>query len=224
MNRRHFCRFFAGLSMISGVCRSQLGDLRDQVQKLGEEFVILGLGLSITDVRGKFKGRLCLPDGCWSAPVIAPDAGCIAWIAARNINPIRNDGPSRIFVWNEGGEPKELVYPTLTLTDIAISGDAERIAVLAQQRLGHNPQMLVFDSRSNRVVADLSRFSGLAGTAIERLQLSLDASLLAIGSRDTVALVHLASGQNVLHASGRFPAISPNGDRLAYVKQRSLDR
>jgi hypothetical protein len=57
---------------------------------------------------------------------------------------------------------------------------------------------------------------------LEDISLSGSGSLVALGTPERIQVLEIASGKTLFTSSGRFPRLSPDGKRLAFVNEEKL--
>jgi hypothetical protein len=57
---------------------------------------------------------------------------------------------------------------------------------------------------------------------LERVSVSGDGSLAALGSREKIQVIDVPGGNEVMMVTGRFPKLAPDGKRLAYISDERL--
>ena len=118
-------------------------------------------------------------------------------------------------VWVEGRIPAG---------NLGISSGAE--VIVAPALKGNHRELLAIDRRSSVVVHDLTRFVTQfeLGNGLEVISVSGPGTLTALGSRvsEQMQVLEIPSGKSVYACRGRFPRLSPDGKRLAFVDNDKL--
>jgi hypothetical protein len=87
-------------------------------------------------------------------------------------------------------------------------------------------ELLVIDRHLGKVVYDLTKFVAQEelGKRLETLNVSGTGTLLALGQRgpEQIRVIEIPSGKTVYETPGRFPHLSPDGKRLAFVNQETI--
>ena len=63
---------------------------------------------------------------------------------------------------------------------------------------------------------------GLLSDGVERMSISGNGSVLAVGYRSFVSVIDVLTRGFVLRSAGRFPSLSPDGETLAFVSGRAV--
>lgn len=169
------------------------------------------------------KGRQDPDHYVRSAPTISPDGTAIAWWAY----PIPYGGEKVPFLkvqsLKEGIEPVWL-EGRIPAGNLGISSGAE--VIVAPALKGNHRELLAIDRRSGVVVHDLTRFVTQfeLGSGLEVISVSGPGTLTALGSRvsEQMQVLEIPSGKSVYTGPGRFPRLSPDGKRIAFVDNDKL--
>jgi hypothetical protein len=81
-------------------------------------------------------------------------------------------------------------------------------------------RLLILNAATSTVEQDLTNaIAGFTLREIERLSVCSDAARVVAGSRTSFLLVEVPTQKVIFKSQGRFPALSPDGRRLAYVDE-----
>jgi Tol biopolymer transport system component len=149
---------------------------------------------------------------------VSPDGRKVAWIPRTVIGHSLNVQDSGLLVRSDSGESFIVQNDAVPKGALAISSDLKR-AVLTTLREGGSTQVLVLDVETSKVEHDFTKLIRPSYQEIERLNVSSDGSRLALGARDAFFVVDVRSERILFGASGRFPSLSPDGRKLAFVDQ-----
>jgi WD40-like Beta Propeller Repeat len=157
------------------------------------------------------------------APAIAPDATAIAWW----LQPFPERGGAgtpfiTVELPNEGSRPVWLNGYFAT-GEFGISSRAELIVVKAHPIGQRRLKLLSLNLRNGVTVQDLTPFvTEFELPTLEQISVSGPGTLVALGSREKIQVLEIPSGSTVLSERGRFPRLSPDGTRLAFVSEERL--
>lgn len=173
-------------------------------------------------------------------PAISPDGNTIAWSDTTALNQLLKLSPDTgekcpfltVQSLKEGKQPVwvEGRFPTKGL---GISADGKVTVVVA---FPNNPnassrlELLAIDRRSGVVVHDLTPFitqfvlgsNERLGNDLEEISVSGPGTLVALGTPQKMQVLEIPSGRTVYVGQGRFPRLSPDGKRLAFVNDDKL--
>jgi len=157
------------------------------------------------------------------APAIAPDASALAWW----LQPFpQRGGAGTPFLMverlNEGSHPV-WVNGYFATGEFGISSRAEVIVVKAHPSGQRRLKLLSLNLRNGVTVQDLTPFvTEFELPIVEQISVSGPGTLVALGSRERIQVLDIASGKRVISCRGRFPRLSPDGARLAFVSENRL--
>lgn len=150
------------------------------------------------------------PDGkalCWGKEDPRETSPFLTVSSIRSgVKPIRLEG------WWVGG------YVISSGPDVIVA-----VAHLGADR-GRTAKLLAFDLRSGLAVQDLTSMMPLGGPS----SISGSGALVGFGTEDQFEVREIPSGDTVFKGRGSYPRLSPDGDRLAFIRDdrlfiRSLD-
>lgn len=186
------------------------------------------LGLTVVSTRDPDSWIVKLqkiPDNCLgSGPSISPDGTATAWWILA-VPPYQGEkipfltleslNRGRQPVWVEGRRPGG---------SFGLSSRAEVIVAIALKE--DDRELLAIDRHSGFVVHDLTRFVTQfeLGNGVEVISVSGPGTLAALGLRypEQMQVLEIPSGRTVYAGSGRFPRLSPDEKRLAFVDNDKL--
>jgi len=175
--------------------------------------------MSVALRRGEHLGRLLLTD---SSDDIAVSllADAVAWIPGSSLFSIAfPKNPTVMFRLLDGVDRR--LDLGVHAVAVAISSNAKVFAIGVTGGLS-GPKLLVVREgyRGGEDITPL--LPEFRMDSIERLSISVDGACLVVGSRNSFAVVDLIQRRVLLRSRGRFPALSPDGERLAFVKDGTL--
>lgn len=189
------------------------------------------LGMTITQPGALYRGpRPTQPssDIYVGGPVaISPDGNAVAWWLRRFPYPSASERSPFVTIErvNEGRQPV-FVEGKVAVGELGISAGA---AVIVAFALPLNLvstskwELLVIDRRSG-AVHDLTRMVSAfeVGNNVEDVNVSGPGSLAALGTREQIQVLQIPGGETAYAGPGRFPRLSPDGKRLAFVNKDKL--
>jgi hypothetical protein len=161
-------------------------------------------------------------------PAISPDGTALAWWSVPL--PDRDEKSPLLMVesFKEGRQPVPL-EGRIVFHSLGISSGAEVIVATARQLNGMqiSPwELLLIDRRSAAAVRDLTQFvtQFKIGNNVEDISVSGPGTIVAISSREPeqIQVLEIPSGKTVNVCDGRFPRLSLDGKRLAFIHKDSL--
>jgi hypothetical protein len=169
-------------------------------------------------VNGGTVGKLISPVPSDEDPAVSPDGGSVAWIPSAEDKQFAADGRSSILIL-EGGAIRTVRYRGRFARLAAISSSARRVA-LVTMREPYQYRLVLLEPDSTqpeRNLTDLlTKFSALE---VERLGLCALGRRLVVGTRNSVVAIDLDRAEVVFESAGRFPALSPDGERLSFADE-----
>lgn len=156
-------------------------------------------------------------------PAISPDGVALAWSSY----PIPYLGEKIPFLTVES--LKEGIQTVWVEGRIAassgVSSGADVIVSIAPAPLQSGQwELLAIDRHAGIVVHDLTRFLTQfeLGNNVESISVSGPGTLAALGAREQMQVLEIPNGKTVYSGAGRFPRLSPDGKRLAFVDSDKL--
>jgi hypothetical protein len=221
VTRRQFVNY-AGLSTVGSMsCRAERTHMEKELHEWEErnDVAVLNISLTALKINGDRIGSLVLPNCCTAEPSVAPDGACVAWIpSTQSLRPSSSED-SIVRVIDVVRPARTMRYSGHLARVLTISTDATKAAVLALSNGRGSGSVLVFGADGE---ADFTRLlSGMDPAEIERLRLSGDGELLAVGSRTSAVVIDLKAGKTIFQSRGRFPTLSPDGKSLAYIDEQA---
>lgn len=219
MTRRDILKFPAAFNAIGqGGCHadSNFGMRRLREYEEKRDLAVLARDLEVYTGPGGVTGRLALSDyvGLMS---VSPDARSVAWVRLNALSQPPGHEPPVVLIRSDTGAFRTVRCPFALGAALAISSDTRR-AVVSTFASSVSGRLLVLNTESSEVERDLtSPIDGFSIKEIERLSISNDGARLAVGSRSTFLLIEVPAQTVILRSTGRFPTLSPGGQRLAYV-------
>jgi hypothetical protein len=157
---------------------------------------------------------------------ISPDGGAVAW--CWRPFPYQNEKIPFVTMKSlKEGEQVVWVEGRIAAGSIGISSSADVVVAIS---VPLNPlpdsrrELLAIDRRSGGVVHNLTRFvrEFLLGDNSEDISVSGEGNLVALSTRDYIQVLDIPSGKTLFTGAGRFPRLSPDGKRLAFVSKEKL--
>jgi len=187
------------------------------------------LGVTITwhrDLVERVRQEQKIPEGySLSVSSISPDGTAYAWSSYPNVGP-RERFPFLMVKSLKEGISTVRVEGRIAIAS-SVSTEAEVIVALASpidpaQMLKW--ELLAIDRRSGNKVYDMTRFVTKFGlrNSITDIRVSGPGTLVALGTDDEMQVLEIPGGRTVYAGPGNCPRISPDGKRLAFVKDNSI--
>lgn len=152
----------------------------------------------------------------------APDGSAIAWWE-RPYPKQDQKGVPFLFVVKPGARKQPVWLAGRAAGKVGISSNAEVVVVIARSFEGDRDRLLALDLRSGVSVRDLTAsVTTLSLAEVEDISVDGAGTLAAIGTRGEMQVVDIASGKPLFSEKGRFPRLSPDGSRLAFVDGEEL--
>lgn len=156
---------------------------------------------------------------------ISPEGTAYAWSSYPNSGP-REKFPFLMVKTLKEGVREVRVEGRIAVAS-SVSSEAEVIVALAlpidaSQR--RKWELLAIDRRSNNKIYDMTGFVtefGL-GNNITDIRVSGPGTLVALGARDRMQVLEIPSGRTVYAGPGSSPRLSPDGKRLAFVRDQAV--
>lgn len=194
------------------------------------------LGVTITtgfDLASSVRRVQQIPDNYGSFGLaISPDGITIAWSSY----PVPYHGEKIPFLTvkslNEAKQPV-WVEGRVVVGHLGLSSRAEVIVAIGHPLdppQNRRLELLVIDRRSGVVVHDLTPFvtkfevttDVTSGNNVEYISVSGPGTLVALGTPKQMQVLEIPSGKSVYAGPGRFPRLSPDGKRLAFVNKEMI--
>jgi WD40-like Beta Propeller Repeat len=187
-----------------------------------DDLVVLGLGNKAVTWDGTYAGSIAFGGVCCRAGVsVAADAHCVAWIpwVVAGERPTREQATLAVKTVPAKATPVNLKLKLSAQDNVtlAISPAARTVAVFAAKRLE------IFDSESGESKESLTDLVlPIGGSQPERMQLSADGRRLIVGYQHAVTVIDVLDKEILFRDEGRFPSISPDGQRAVYCRDGSM--
>ena len=166
------------------------------------------------------------PDCTLVGPSISPDGTVLVW-SLYSSSP-RIEETSFVLMSSRDGIQRVQLKGKIAIGS-GISTGAEIIAALCMPvgpLSGQRREFLVIDRRAGLVVHDLTQAvtQQELGNNLESLSVSGTGTLVALGTREPeeMRVLEIPSGKTVSSGPGRFPRISPDGTRMAFVHHEMI--
>jgi hypothetical protein len=165
-------------------------------------------------------------------PGISPDGTAIAWWWEPY--PYRGEKiPFLTLKSLKEGEQPVWVEGRVAGGSIGLSSEGAVIVAIGRSLdplQSRRRELLAIDRRSGVVVHDLTAFvrqfnvgnSVESGNNVEVISVSGPGTLVALGTPRQMQVLEIGSGKTVYAGPGRFPRLSPDGERLAFVDSDGL--
>jgi hypothetical protein len=203
-----------------------LTKVKDMAERLGLAMIgawpTLGLDGHLVPeaftVNGTSVGRLLLPEHPYGFSV-SLDGGWVAWVPFGSVS-LTAPEPLVRFTDNPGSV-KDVRFKGLCGNQVAISSKAERIALIAVVDAAGSRRLVVLNPATAEAQYDLTDLVDRVDLAqTHRFQISADGDRLAVASRQSFAVIDVASHKVLLTGDERFPSLSHRGDALAFLNKR----
>lgn len=160
---------------------------------------------------------------------ISPDGTAIAWSAYPNADFGKNIPFLTVKSLKEGIQPV-WVEGRVAAGSPALSSGGQVIVTIALPLQSRRLELLAIDRRSGVVVHDLTRFvtqfevttDVISGNHVEDISVSGPGTLVGLGTREQIQVLEIPSGKTVYVGPGRFPRLSPDEKRLAFVNKEKI--
>jgi hypothetical protein len=221
ITRRKFTYLTAMATSAMLSCAQEHSDLLEQVEEMEteEDLAIIEGGTSMFRADGTRLGRLAPEGGSRFSPVVSPDAEFIAWYP-----PLAGYPPlsyqQQILTSDARGNGKTVTVDGVGGVMGISAGGQKIIAILAK---AGNFRLVDIDTASGEE-RDLSGLvSRLNLRNVQRLRQSSDGNRLVISSEDSFYLADISSMNILSYRQGRYPCISPDGSKVAFVNNHALN-
>jgi hypothetical protein len=171
----------------------------------------------------RWRGAQDHNGGLTVRPAISPDGLAMCW----GDETILERGPESPFltVQSVGGGTRPIqMEGQVSNGVIGISSGAE-IIVASALSIRHRGQrhLLALDLRSGLSTYDLTPFvTEFEVPDLEIISVSSSGATAALASRKQMQVIEIPSGKTVFTGPGRFPRLSPDGTRLAFIRKERL--
>lgn len=185
------------------------------------------LGLTITTPDALFRSvrQTQVPDNYFLLPpAISPDGNALAWWMVTFSDPDEKIPFLTLESLKEGRQPVR-VEGRVPVGMVSISSGAEVIVAMARPLQSRRAELLAIDRRSGLVVHDLTPFlTQFELGNVRDMNVSGPGNLVALSSREPelIQVLEIPSGKTVYAGPGRFPRLSPDGKRLAFVDKDKI--
>lgn len=183
-------------------------------------------GLKLVNPGGLRRGPLSdlqHPEGhIVGVHAVAPDGATIIYKWPAHIH--QPPGIPFLVVENveERAHPIVLEGQSASLAGISAGAKIVVVKAVSLVKVGRK-SLLALDLHSGMVVHDLTRYvTEFELPDLESISVSGQGTLTALGSRERIQVIQIPSGNSIYAGSGRFPKLSPDGKRLAYVERERL--
>jgi hypothetical protein len=194
-----------------------------------QSLAIVGARLSTTvsnvpeglTVAGEDVGPLAMVDHPY--PLSFSSDGCwVAWLPL-NHEPWRAPTEFQVFYADSPRTVRGVRFKGSRGAHAAISSNARHLALVSILDSAPYRALHVVNPATAEVEVELSdAISRFAPSTIERLRISGDGGLLAVGFPEIFIVVDVPSRKIVLEGRGRYPSLSPNGNVVAFVHNGEL--
>ncbi|MEQ1949651.1 MAG: hypothetical protein ABL995_20840 [Bryobacteraceae bacterium] len=223
MLRRPFLKLLPYAAVFAGCTKAVKADVMEQLREMAKsrDLVLLTSRMDAFNLDMTSAGPLELWENSDSIQIplaISPDGGTVVWFPLSSL-PAPPTFRSRpiVAMWN-GEQKTYLQYHGTYAQTLCVSSLGDRVFLLVRSTDIPNMRLVQISAHKGESVVDLSGFSPeLDLSKAENLSTSGDGQRVAIGFRDYVVAKDLASGQALVQRPGRFPKLSPDGRRIAFV-------
>jgi hypothetical protein len=189
------------------------------------------LGLTITtrfEMGRSIRRTQQIPNGyTLLGPSISPDGTALAWSSYR-VPALEEEIPFLTVTTLADGTQPVRVEGRVAVGS-GLSSRAEVIVAIGiplDVREGRRRELLTIDRRDGGAVHDLTRSVTQfeLGNNLEVISVSGPGTLVALGEREReqIQVLEIPSGKTVYAGRGRFPRLSPDGTRLAFVNKEMI--
>lgn len=169
-----------------------------------------------------------IPDGyTLSGPSISPDGTALAWSSYSNSVTAEKVSFLTVMSSRDGIQPVHV--EGRVAVGSGLSTRAEVIVAIGMPldpREGRHRELLAIDRRAGSVVHDLTRSVTQfdLGNNLEVISVSGPGTLVALGEREPeeIQVLEIPNGKTVYAGPGRFPRLSPDGTRMAFVNKETI--
>ena len=226
MQFRLFCKgAIIGLLLAASMTGTFAQNILESVKAMEQQFGVKLL--STSDINKGIRRNRIVPDnyGVYS-PTVSSDATAIGWWSRKT--PYR--GEKIPFYWVKSlkeGIQSVSIDGKIPMGSHDISAEGKVIVALARPYPIHGEpwELLAIDRRSDIIVHNLTRFVTQVkiDSFLEDISVSGSGNFVALGSEEEkIQVLEIPSGKTVYASPGRFPRISPDGKRLAFVNQGAI--
>jgi hypothetical protein len=162
-----------------------------------------------------------------SGPSISPDGTALAWSSYTNSVPAETTSFLTIISSQDGIQPVHVEGRVAAGSGLSTRAEViVAISVRLDPREGRHRELLAIDRRAGSVVHDLTRSVAQfdLGNNLEVLSVSGPGTLVALGERapEHIQVIEIPSGKTLYTGPGRFPRVSPDGTRMAFVNKETI--
>lgn len=222
MQFRLFCKdAIIGVLLAGAMAGASDKNILDSVKAMEQQFGV------------RLVGPSDMPDSIWRPPIpenyniyhpsVSPDATAIGWWSRKTPYPDEKIPFYWVKSLKDGFQPV-WVEGRIPMGDHGISSEGKVIVAMARQYPIKTDrwELLAIDRRSGLVIHDLTPFVTQIKIdhSLEDVSVSGPGNFVALGSREEkIQVLEIPSGKTVYTGPGRFPELSPDGERLAFVNK-----
>jgi hypothetical protein len=157
-----------------------------------------------------------------SGLAVSPDAGTIAW-AWWIMDKPRQAGIPFLIVESANGGARSVSLAGLRCLSLGISEDGTVAVARTFSTSRPATSLLAIDLRSGVIVKDLTPYlQQIELPDLEQISVSGTGTLVAVGTRERIQVLEIASGRTIYSGAGRFPRLSPDGKRVGFIDNERL--